>query len=636
MDEENTGFESFEDLTAPQEIPAAPEETAAEGGSFETPEETAEPEKEDKADNQNSISADIIRGHINTIILRSLYERDKYGWEIMEEIETKCHGQYTMKQPTLYSALKRLEKNGYITAYWKTGETSQGGRRKYFTLTDSGREMSELNQSEWEYSRTIIDSLISDKDYDFTKEPPKAGPDFTPLKEYTTRVPMKGKGKSTDDDEDEDEPQGRIVNLADEPPAEEPAPAEPEEEPIPEPPVDIVEVVPVPVEPEPAPPVEEPAPAEPEPVAEEPAVEEPEPVPEPVPEEPQEEEPQIEVVETTETVMEVATPEPVTETVIIEEPAPEEPKAEEPQSEPAPQPENDEATQRKLQHERFIDLITDPDKAPVGDTPYSGEMNSENYIYNDRPANERDYRNIINSLFDNTINSKVQPEPAPAPPAPAPPAPAPAAAEPAPQVVYQQPEYIPYVEPVKPVEEPVVKKPAPTTRITNVRVDDITTTTRTPAAAAATASVAGNYDIQDNRKYKYNRGSILFRCSLIVGVVMLVEFLFTIIFTKQLGVGYGYPVVILVLDIAQFLIFLILSKTDFGNNSRKPASSMYLTITAIVNILVIVAVVVVCFLIDTNFASAGSVMANLVIPCIVSLSLTIFATIFYGFTKASK
>ena len=87
---------------------------------------------------KSTISADLIRGHINTIILRTLDERDKYGYEIINEINEKSHGQYTLKQPTLYSALKRLENQGYIQAYWKQDEVSAGGRRKYFRLTDSG------------------------------------------------------------------------------------------------------------------------------------------------------------------------------------------------------------------------------------------------------------------------------------------------------------------------------------------------------------------------------------------------------------------------------------------------------------------------------------------------------------------
>ena len=63
------------------------------------------------------ISSDLIRGHINTIILRSLYDGDKYGYEIISEIEKKSGGMYTLKQPTLYSALKRLEKERYVTSH---------------------------------------------------------------------------------------------------------------------------------------------------------------------------------------------------------------------------------------------------------------------------------------------------------------------------------------------------------------------------------------------------------------------------------------------------------------------------------------------------------------------------------------
>lgn len=147
-------------------------------------------EKQEKA-----ISSDLIRGHINTIILRSLYDGDKYGYEIISEIEGKSHGQYSLKQPTLYSALKRLEKDGYITSYW--GGSVGGGRRKYFSLTDEGKAISEQNQSEWEYSRTIIDSLISDRDFDFANPAP-ASVNMRVLKDTTSRVP----GREGDDEAD--------------------------------------------------------------------------------------------------------------------------------------------------------------------------------------------------------------------------------------------------------------------------------------------------------------------------------------------------------------------------------------------------------------------------------------------------
>ncbi len=161
-----------------EETSPVPEEEEAEAA---TPEE--KDEKEEK-----SISSDLIRGHINTIILRSLYDGDRYGYEIISEIERKSHGQYTLKQPSLYSALKRLEKEGYVTSYW--GGSVSGGRRKYFSLTDEGKLISEQNQSEWEYSRTVIDSLISDKDFDFSNPAPTAV-DMRVLRSSTSRVPTR-------------------------------------------------------------------------------------------------------------------------------------------------------------------------------------------------------------------------------------------------------------------------------------------------------------------------------------------------------------------------------------------------------------------------------------------------------------
>ncbi len=111
-----------------------------------------------------TINSDLIRGNINTIILKSLYEGDRYGYDIIKEIEEKSHGQYILKQPTLYSCLKRLENQGFITAYW--GEQTNGGRRKYYTLTEMGRQVFVQYQDEYEFSRTIIDQLISERDYD--------------------------------------------------------------------------------------------------------------------------------------------------------------------------------------------------------------------------------------------------------------------------------------------------------------------------------------------------------------------------------------------------------------------------------------------------------------------------------------
>ena len=108
-----------------------------------------------------SIDSDVIRGHVDTIILKTLTTGDKYGYEIIKEIEQKSQGTYELKQPTLYSCLKRLENQGLISGYSKNSDI--GGKRHYYKLTKKGRESYENSMQDWFNSRSIIDSLMGSK-----------------------------------------------------------------------------------------------------------------------------------------------------------------------------------------------------------------------------------------------------------------------------------------------------------------------------------------------------------------------------------------------------------------------------------------------------------------------------------------
>ena len=106
----------------------------------------------------NKISADLLRGHTDTIILKLLMDGDKYGYEITKLIHTNSSGEYELKEATMYSSLKRLEGDGCITSYW--GDESQGGRRKYYQVTKKGRQLYAENKSNWEYAKRILDNLL--------------------------------------------------------------------------------------------------------------------------------------------------------------------------------------------------------------------------------------------------------------------------------------------------------------------------------------------------------------------------------------------------------------------------------------------------------------------------------------------
>jgi len=125
-------------------------------------------------------NTELIRGHVDTIILRILEEQDRYGYEILDLISKMSDGRYAVKQATLYSCLKRLEKQGFISSYF--GEETNGGRRRYYKLDEKGKNTLLQDQREWEFSRTLLDRLLSDKPVDLkTVEAPFNAEELRPL-----------------------------------------------------------------------------------------------------------------------------------------------------------------------------------------------------------------------------------------------------------------------------------------------------------------------------------------------------------------------------------------------------------------------------------------------------------------------
>ena len=132
----------------------------------------------------SSVNSDLIRGNVTTIILGSLQSQDRYGYEILKEIEDKSNGHYVLKQATLYNQLKRLEKQGLVSSYEGDPDDTGGGKRRYYSLTKEGKQYLDKETSEYEYSRTILDQLLSSNEFDFSKEIPF---DASELRPYAKR-----------------------------------------------------------------------------------------------------------------------------------------------------------------------------------------------------------------------------------------------------------------------------------------------------------------------------------------------------------------------------------------------------------------------------------------------------------------
>ena len=90
---------------------------------------------------------------IEFLILSIVETQDSYGYEISQTVKIAAD----TKESTLYPILKKLEKNGYLTTYL---QEYQGRKRKYYSITDSGKTQREYLKNEWISYRDTIDGII--------------------------------------------------------------------------------------------------------------------------------------------------------------------------------------------------------------------------------------------------------------------------------------------------------------------------------------------------------------------------------------------------------------------------------------------------------------------------------------------
>ena len=107
-----------------------------------------------------ALTADILRGYTDTIILRQLAKEDSYGYQINKTVAEISGGCFELKEATLYTAFRRLENGGYIRSYW--GDEMSGARRRYYSLTDLGKEKLRQDCQAWQETRLLIDQLLEE------------------------------------------------------------------------------------------------------------------------------------------------------------------------------------------------------------------------------------------------------------------------------------------------------------------------------------------------------------------------------------------------------------------------------------------------------------------------------------------
>lgn len=101
---------------------------------------------------------ELLQGTLDLIILQALRWGPQHGYGLSQAINAASHDAFKVETGSLYPALHRLEKRGWIAASWKTSAHKQ--RAKYYALTAAGRRQLAREQSRWEQLVAAMATLM--------------------------------------------------------------------------------------------------------------------------------------------------------------------------------------------------------------------------------------------------------------------------------------------------------------------------------------------------------------------------------------------------------------------------------------------------------------------------------------------
>src|SRR5881628_198990 len=102
--------------------------------------------------------ADLPQGTLDLLILRTLAHGRQHGWGMSERIQQISNNVLQVRQGSLYPALHRLQRRGWIRAHWGVSENNR--RAKYYELTRSGRKQLDTETEAWRMLANAIGQVL--------------------------------------------------------------------------------------------------------------------------------------------------------------------------------------------------------------------------------------------------------------------------------------------------------------------------------------------------------------------------------------------------------------------------------------------------------------------------------------------
>jgi PadR family transcriptional regulator PadR len=103
------------------------------------------------------MGADLLRGHLDGLLLAVLADAPGHGYELGQRLTHRSGGALGVPEGSLYPALHRLERGGLVTSSWSTGD---GRRRRVYRLTRAGRRAVTRSRTEWRAFSVAVERVL--------------------------------------------------------------------------------------------------------------------------------------------------------------------------------------------------------------------------------------------------------------------------------------------------------------------------------------------------------------------------------------------------------------------------------------------------------------------------------------------
>ena len=104
------------------------------------------------------IRLELPQGTLDLLVLKALALEPLHGWAISERLQQITGDAVQVQQGSLYPALHRLERQGWLRAKWAVSENNR--RARYYELTRQGRKQLETETAAWRRLTAVVDQVL--------------------------------------------------------------------------------------------------------------------------------------------------------------------------------------------------------------------------------------------------------------------------------------------------------------------------------------------------------------------------------------------------------------------------------------------------------------------------------------------